>query len=334
MKIKAFIIILYIIAGLIISTITAVATYIIIGVPIGKAMILKIIFTILFMLPLIGLISYLLGSYLSKKFDFIKERLEDIKKENFFKDETKNTLQEINDINQSMNFLSVQMNTLIKDLKQRNQNLSTLLISMAHDIKTPITILNGYIEEIEDDMIPPNNLPKVLSHMKSEVNFLNELTIDMLEYITSMQSNKKQEIINLYGFIQNEVFSILEINHNIKYINNIDEKTTIKFNKIDLKRICINIITNAIRHTKKGYIKISNDKNTIIFGNNGEEIEEKYKNQIFEPFFTISQSKNRQTSSFGLGLSIVKNLSNNNNHDCFLHSSSKNKTVFYLEEIE
>ena len=306
-------------------------TYII-GEPIGKAMILKIVFSILLMLPIIGLISYFLGSYLSSKFDFIKNRLLTIKQEDFVKDTSKNTLLEINDINQSMNFLSQQMDNLIKDLKVKNQNLSHLIIAMAHDIKTPITILNGYIEEIEDNLVTKDKLPAVLNHMKDEINFLNELTIDMLEYITSINNIKKKDIFNFHLFIQNEIFPLIKKNTNVQYINEVDINYQIEFNKTDLKRICINIITNATRYTPNGYIKISANNDIIKFENNGKHIEEEYKNKIFEPFFTISKSKNRQTSGFRLDLPIVKNLSLNNNYDCILHSSSQEKTLFYLQQ--
>lgn len=332
MKIKSFIIIIYTIAGLLISISTAFMTFIIIGEPIGTKMFLQIIFAIILVLPVIGLISYFFGKYLSSKFNFIQNRLESIKKEDFSLDNSKNIIYEINDINQNMNFLSTQLYNLINDLKQKNNNLSNLLISMAHDIKTPITILNGYIEEIEDGMICDEKLPSVLVHMKDEVKFLDELTIDMLEFITSMQNHKIKTDINLFDLIQNEIFTILPKNENIKYINAVEKDFIIKLNKIDLKKICINILFNAIKYTHNGYIKVYNKDKIIIFENNGQIIENEYKDKIFEPFFTIDKSKNRKNSGFGLGLSIVKNLSKNNDYDCFLEFSDIEKTIFYLKK--
>jgi len=232
-----------------------------------------------------------------------------------------------------MNFLSMNMDGLIKDLKQKNQNLSDLLISMAHDIKTPLTIVNGYIDEIEDGLITAEQLPSVLVHMKDEVKFLDELTIDMLAYITSMQNHKIKTDIKLYDLIEDEIFPILSKNKSISYINDIDKNFRIKFNKIDLKKICINLLSNAIKHTDNGYIKIYLEDEDIVFENSGEKIDEAYQHQIFEPFFTISKSKNRKTSGFGLGLSIVKNLSLNNGYTCYLSSSDEKKTVFKLENI-
>jgi two-component system sensor histidine kinase SaeS len=93
----------------------------------------------------------------------------------------------------------------------------------------------------------------------------------------------------------------------------------------------MNILSNAIIHTETGYVKIYNDKQTMFFENTGEEIKNEYKTKIFEPFFTIDKSKNRKTVGFGLGLSIVRNLSTNNNYEVALYSSNKHKTTFYLK---
>jgi len=332
MKIKPFIILIYTIAGLLISALSAFMTFMIIGTPIGSKMFLQIILAIVFVLPIIIAISYFFGKYLSKKFNFIEYRLENIKNEDFQENQNKNLIIEINDINQNMNFLSNRLNNLISDLKQKNQNLYDLLISMAHDVKTPITILNGYIEEIEDGLIKKENLPSVLNSMKQEVNFLNELTVDMLEYISSMHNHKTKEKITLQPFIKNEIFSLLEHKRELQYINTINKESTIIFNKIDLKKIFLNLLTNASKFTQNGYIKIEILNDTIIFENNGEEIKKEFQEKIFEPFFTISKSKNRKTTGFGLGLSIVKNLAKNNGYNCYLKSSTKEKTIFYLEK--
>ncbi len=332
MKIKSFLAIIYTLIGLLISAISSFLTYIIIGKPIGMPMVIQIILVIIFLAPIVGIISYYLGSYLSNKFHFIQFRLTDIKNQNFILDKSSSKIKEIEDINENINFLSAQLKHLFKDLKQKNQNLSNLLISMAHDIKTPITILNGYIEEIEDDMISEKELPYALKHMREEIKFLDELTVDMLEFITSMQEQKSTEDINLKDFINYEVFPILPKSKDIEHINEVGEDILISFNKTDLKKICINILTNSIKYTSKGYIKIYTLEKIIYFENSGEKIDEKYKKKIFEPFFTISKSKNRKKSGFGLGLSIVKNLAQNNGYEICLKSSNERQTIFQLKE--
>jgi len=334
MSIKPFIILIYTIAGLIIATFSAFMTFLIIGTPIGTKMFLQITLSIVFVLPIIIGISYFLGKYLSTRFNFIENRLQNIKNEDFKEDLTKDRIKEINDINQNMNFLSNKLNTLINDLKQKNQNLSDLLVSMAHDLKTPITIVNGHIEEIEDGLIPKEQLPKILSDMKKELDFLNELTVDMLDYISSMYNHKVKNNIKVKYFIDEEIFPLIVKNNNLKYINHIKEDFQCSFNKMDLKKIFINILNNSTKYTKEGYIKVYNKDNIIVFENSGEKIKKEFFTKIFEPFFTISKSKNRKDTGFGLGLCIVKNLAQNNAYDCFVYSSDEEKTIFYLQKLK
>ena len=333
MKIKSFIIIIYIIAGLLISATSSFMTYLIIGVPIGMTMFIKIISAILLTLPIIGIISYFFSKFLSNKFLLIQNRLNNIKEENFEIVQSDNIIFEINHINKDMNELSSKLNKLISELKEKNSNLSTLLISMSHDIKSPITILNGYIEEIEDGIVKEEKLPEVLNNMKNEVKFLNELTVDMVDYISSMKNQKPKVTINLYEFMQNEILILLPKNSNIKIINDIPKDFIIEFNKMDLKKVLLNILFNAIKHTSNGYIKIYVNNDEVLIENNGQAIPNEYYKKIFEPFFTVDKSKNRKNNGFGLGLSIVKNLCVNNYYNCTLKSSDENKTIFSINKI-
>jgi len=332
MKIKTFIVVLATIAGLIVSIFTALMTFIIIGETLCSTKIIKITLTVLAVLPVIALLSFFSGTYLSKKFKFIEMRLEKIREQKFNHNSSNHLITEVQEMNDDINFLSNQLNELIIDLKQKNQNLSNLLISMSHDIKTPITIINGYIEEIEDGLISNDKMPFVLDHMKKEIKYLDELTVDMLGFISSMEKKKSKETILFSEFLDNEIFPLLINDKKVELINKIEKDFTINFNKIDLKKVCLNILQNAIKYTKEGYIKVFNEKNNIYFQNNGEEIKVQFKDKIFEPFFTISKSKNRKNSGFGLGLSIVNNLSKNNEYKCSLKSSDTSKTVFVLEK--
>ena len=86
MKIKSFLILIYTVSGLGIALFTAVMTYIIIDEPIGMKMLSKIALTIVATLPIIGIFSYYIGLYLSKKFDYIASRLDAIHTNRFLQD--------------------------------------------------------------------------------------------------------------------------------------------------------------------------------------------------------------------------------------------------------
>ena len=333
MKIKTLTILLYILAGLLIAIFTAVMTYIIIGKPIKMPMVKQILTVIASVAPAIGILSYFFSSYLSKKFIFIQKRLNSVKEQDFAQDNSHSTILEIDEINQNINYLSNKMESALSDLKTKNKTLSELLIAMAHDIKTPLTITLGHIEEIEDEIIDKSMIPSTLNSMKKELHFIDEITVDMLEYIESISKKRKQNHINIHNIIEEKIVPILPKKNSIEYINGIDKDLTIYFNCTDFKRIAINILVNAIKFTENGYIKIYNNGKTIFFENTGKAIDMEHKNTIFNPFYTIDKSKNRKNSGFGLGLSIVQNLAKSNNYICSLHNSNQEKTVFKITPI-
>ena len=330
MKIKWLITTLYIFAGFIITTVTSFLTYIIIGAPIGKPMVIKIVLTVLAMLPIIGLISYLLGKYLSDNFNLIHSRLYKITNEDYSINSSNSYIKEIEEINTMANKLSIRLNELVGGLKEKNSNLYTLLISMAHDIKTPLTIINGHIDEIKDGYVSKQNLPSTINQIKDEIQYLDELTIDMLSFVTSMQNGKSKSKIKLATLLDKEVLNIIPSKEGVVVENCININFEIEFNTVDLKKISFNLLSNAIKYTNNGYVKIYNDNENIYFENSGLPIDNKYKDKIFQPFFTISKSKNRKNRGFGLGLSIVSNLAKNNGYKCYLQESNSKKTIFVL----
>ncbi len=331
MRIKSFTILVYMLAGLALAIFTSLMTYVIIGKPIGMLMVKQIIMVVLSVAPAIGVLSYFFAHYLSKKFIWIEQRLERIKAQDFERDESQTALVEINDINQNINILAEKMDRLIADLKQKNKTLADLLVSMAHDIKTPITILYGHMEEIEDGLVDPSMLPEVLAHMKAELTFIDELTVDMLQYIESMGNKRGRRNIAVFDILQDKVLPLLPNKEGVVAINTVDENLRLSFNCTDFKRISVNILMNAVKFTEQGYVKVYNEENTIVFENTGTKIDLDLREDIFKPFYTVDKSKNRKQSGFGLGLSIVKNLSENNAYRCFLYASSDEKTVFKLE---
>ncbi len=330
MKIKKFLIIIYALAGFFISIFTAFMTFIIINEPIGLKMFTKIVITVLLSLPLIMLISYYIGNYLSNKFKDIESVLLNIKDEKFETKEINEYIKEVEEIKNSINFLSKKLNQLIEDLKIKNRNLSTMLISLAHDVKTPLTILNGYIEELEDDLISKDNLKTTTTKMQNEVKFIDELSSDIVRFINSMQNRKIKNIINLNQLIMSEVLPLLKKDIEIENLTPINYQ--IEFNRVDLKKIAINLLSNAIKFSAKdSYIRVFvEDEKKIIFENRGIKINKKHKNEIFEPFFTLSKSRNRREGGLGLGLTISKNLALNNNYNLYFDDNYITATRFIL----
>lgn len=334
MKIKSFLLLIYVVTGFIISLFTAIMTYIIIDEPIGMKMASKIALTVLVTLPVIAGFSYLVGNYLSEKFEHISLRLNAINKERFAQEPHRERIEDIGEIHDSINQLSGRLEQSIMELKEHNENLKNIIKSLSHDIKTPLTIMDGYLDEFEDGLVNKEQTPHVIAILKKETAYINELSSEVIEYLQSQEFVNHIEPITLKEFLLSEVFPLLRIKESITLHCTIDERKIISFNRTALKKILVNLLHNANKYTQEGFIHIHGDHRTLHIEDTGIGVDPKYHNQIFEPFFCLDESRNREQGGFGLGLSIAKNLAQNNGYDLTLDVKYRNGAKFILREID
>jgi len=314
MNAKMYLIVYYSIAGVIISLFTAVMTYWIIDVPIGSKMMFKIFLTVLATLPIIGILSYLIGRCLSERLAAISHCLNDISEDKFLTDKHDESITDINAIHESIHELSHRLENSILTLKKNNAQLNNMILSLSHDIKTPLTIIEGYLEELEDGIVTEEQKPEVLATLKKETAYINELSSEVIHYLQSLENRVQKENILLKDFLHEEVCPLIRAPKEVELKCEIEEGFEIEFDRIGLKSILVNLLHNATKHTTKGSITIKSFENGVIIEDTGVGINSKDAEMIFEPFYCVDESKNREKSGFGLGLSIAKNLAENNGY--------------------
>ena len=334
MKIKTFLLLIFGFAGLTISLFTAIMTYIIIDEPIGFTMTSEIVLTVLASLPMVGFFAYFIGLYLSKKFTHISSRLDDIHGNRFLQERYSDKISDITAIHNSINHLSSRLEESISSLQKNNQNLSNIIKSLSHDIKTPLTIIDGYLEEFEDELLTKEEIPKVINILKKETAYLNELSSDVIGYIQSQELVGAKEKLFLKEFIHTEVCPLLRVCDDVELKCEISKSESIEFNRLALKKILVNLLHNASKYTKKGSITLKAEPHSITVEDTGMGIGSELAEQIFEPFTTLDESRNREKNGFGLGLSIARNLAENNGYELFLDTAYEGGCRFVLRRSE
>jgi len=332
MNAKMYLIVYYSIAGVIISLFTAVMTYWIIDVPIGSKMMFKIFLTVLATLPIIGILSYLIGRCLSERLAGISHCLNDINEDKFLVDKYEESITDINVIHDSIHKLSHRLEKSISTLKKNNAQLNNMILSLSHDIKTPLTIIDGYLEELEDDIVTIEQKTEVLATLKKETAYINELSSEVIHYIQSLEGNVKKVSIVLKDFLHEEVCPLIRAPKEVELKCEIEEGFQIEFDLIGLKSILVNLLHNATKHTTKGSITIKSFENGVIIKDTGIGISKEEAEMIFEPFYCVDESKNREKSGFGLGLSIARNLAENNGYELSLDGDYGDGCQFILME--
>lgn len=315
MKIKSLLVTVSLVAGLSISTFTAFMTYFIIGEPIGMKMFSKITLMVLLTLPIIVLFSYIIGQYLSKKVHRVTQRLDAITENNFEQSALTEYVKDFQHIHLAISSLSRRLEQAIKAHKQNSKNLEDMIQAFAHDIKTPITIIGGYIEELEEDTLLSSDKDHAIHVIQKELDFMNELSDHSLSYISSFQLPKMKEKIFLKAFVQEDIFPLLDVKVGITLINDLDDAFSLRINRLDLKQILLNLYHNANKFTQSGYIKICAQEERLILEDSGQGILKEDSEQLFEAFITDDSSKNRDHTGFGLGLAISRNLLDKNGYE-------------------
>lgn len=195
------------------------------------------------------------------------------------------------------------------------KNQKDLLRDVSHEVRSPLARLQVAAETLELD----SKDKKALNQIKDEVTIIDQLVQDLLHlsHFDRPSVSHKIERFPLSDLV-NECIKrtvIVAKKKNLSLKINPESQKDIHINAIKLliERALDNVINNAIRYSpQNGQITISFEKNSkyclLKIHDEGDGVNDKDLEKIFEPFFRLDSSRNRQTGGFGLGLSLVKRI--------------------------
>ena len=203
-------------------------------------------------------------------------------------------------------------NMLIR-LKEQSQLQIDFVNNASHELKTPIFVIKGYIDMLNDwGKNDKEVLDEGLIVLKKEIQNMQELTEKLLFLAKSKNLIAEKNNINLDNVLK-EVIDNLSFAYPKQKINYISSEIFIDSDIALLKLLFKNLIENAIKYGKDNPVNIELKKEkkvTVIIEDFGVGISEKALPHIFERFYREDESRNREIKSYGLGLSIVKEIIN------------------------
>lgn len=242
-----------------------------------------------------------------------------------------------------MNLLG-QINRLLEDRQKmaatfrHSQNSSKKMLSnISHDIKTPLTVILGYLEIMRLQSPEDETLAKVEKKANQVMDLINQFfSLAKLEAgdtdisISKVNINEicREAVLDFYGiFTQDEWQVDVQIP---------EEDLFVQGNKEALNRVLFNLMSNAVRYGSDGhYFGITlHTSGSMIFVDvidHGKGIEKDFASNIFERLYTMEDSRNRKIQGNGLGLTIAKNLAQQMGGDIYLESVPHRKTIFTLQ---
>ena len=237
-----------------------------------------------------------------------------------------------------------QINRLLLDRQKikadyRKQELSSkkMLANISHDIKTPLTVILGYLEILRMDRKEDEGLQKVEAKAKQVLEMINQFfTLAKLEAgDTSLEITK----VNISELCRENVLSYYELLLQKEFTVDIgipEQNIFVQGEKESIDRILSNLLSNAIRYGSDGkyigiFLREETDFVFIDVVDKGKGIEKEFASSVFERLYTMEDSRNRQIQGNGLGLTIAKNLAQQMGGDILLESEPHVKTVFTVK---
>ncbi len=214
------------------------------------------------------------------------------------------------------------LNVAVDEATKANQAKSDFLSSMSHEIRTPLNAIVGLSQDIQDDESLPEKFKEDASDLVNASNTLLEIVGNIID-ISKIESQKLESIEMDYS-IHELVDSVIRVNE--PRIGNKNIKISVNYatdlpyelygDKYHLKQVVNNLVSNAIKYTEKGHVKIRvkciNKVNRCLLiisvEDSGTGIKKENISRLFDKFDRLDVEKNTTTEGTGLGLAITKSL--------------------------
>jgi len=233
-----------------------------------------------------------------------------------------------NKVCNEIGILIYDFNKMAETLKQAEkmkqeyeENRKELIANISHDLKTPITSINGYIEALVDGVVTsPDKVNNYLRVIYNNTTYMNNL-IDDLFLFSKLDMQKldfnfeKIKISPFMGDLMEEFnFVLKEKGVKFKFQDNLSQELEVNIDGKRIYQVIRNIIGNAMKYGNQQEpvieVKLGNDNSyvNIEVKDNGPGIPEDKLPHIFNRFYRIDSERTKDLMSTGLGLAIAKEM--------------------------
>ncbi|KEK10540.1 histidine kinase [Lysinibacillus sphaericus] len=277
--------------------------------------------------------AYLYSRFITKPLLYINERAQKMANLDFSENIVVRSNDELEELSNSLNEMSNNLQKTMDDLRIANEQLKgdiererkietkrrEFFATVAHELKTPLTVMKGYIEGMIYNIGPYENRDFYLEKNHKIIEGMEQLVREILS-MSKLEQNifkiqmKETNLSNLIETITKDLVFFAS-QKEITVINKIPPNLYVFSDNDLLEKAFKNIIHNAIMYSPQGetvYLELTEDSKEnqiqIQVINTGVHIKAEELQQLFQPFYRLEKSRNRNTGGSGLGLYIVKQI--------------------------
>lgn len=222
----------------------------------------------------------------------------------------------------------------IEMLKIREEYRREFLGNVAHELKTPLFTVQGYLSTLLDGAVKDKSVrQKYLERAEKGVERLIHIVQD-LDMITRLEMGNLNLAVMKFDIVElvQSVFELLEMEASKKDIllhfdRRYSRPIYVLGDKERIRQAVINLVMNSIKYgkekgsTEAAIEEIADDKVIVRITDNGQGIDAQYLPRLFERFFRVDKSGSRADGGSGLGLAIVKHIIEGHNEKIFVKST-------------
>lgn len=226
-----------------------------------------------------------------------------------------NNIVTISSLDKDIKNLTINLNKNLMELRKQklqykngNQELKKIITNISHDLRTPLTVINGYIDLLqkENKNVEQERYIKII---KEKIYELQELTEQLFGFSKTVDVDLevKKEKCCLNDILEESLanyYNQFKEKNIIPKISISNKKINKMVNKIAIIRIFENILSNVLKYINGNFEVILNDDGIITFSNKANSLDAITVQKIFDRYFTVENAK----ESTGIGLAIAKQL--------------------------
>ncbi len=219
---------------------------------------------------------------------------------------------------------------LIRDVTERvtlSRMRSDLAANASHELRSPLTVISGYLESIVDDPELAEHLAKPVRDMQEQAVRMKGIIDGLLElsHLESSSRTDTSERVDIGAIFERASKTVPPSDVHAEIVIEADRSYRLSGDAADIESVVNNLLSNALRHTEPEDAvsliwRVDDDGADLIVRDTGEGIEAEHLPRLTERFFRVDRGRSRAEGGIGLGLAIVKHVLER--HDAKLHIES------------
>lgn len=204
-------------------------------------------------------------------------------------------------------------NVMIDRLAEQDAVRREFVVNASHELKTPLTNLQGYLEALRDGVLPPD--PATFDSLREEVDRLTRLASSLDLLAGADDERPMPEALDLGALVRSslELTTPSFARRSIMVASSIAPGVVVHARSDELAQVVSNLLQNALRYTPAGRdvrVEVARAGGTAVvrIANTGSEIPAEDLPRVWERFFRVERSRDRASGGAGIGLAIVKRL--------------------------